>query len=181
MDNYGYYTTDGNYVLAASIVVGNTHSNSNSIIHDLFDLTGSGLGAFNDLYYPIISSSIKSHYVYEAQKWLYNNLPNYKRISNSHIYRVLIPKALKKGSYAIGGFSAVWSVIDICYSGEVKASDGLNAVFTLSNIIPLAGSIISGIYTVSDLTVLIITDKTIGEHLDAWIEEKYNISSLKIR
>lgn len=41
------------------------------------------------------------------------------------------------------------------------------------SIIPKCGWIIGGTYLAGELTTMLITDKSIGEHLDIYVEEKY--------
>ena len=139
--------------------------------HDYsIDFASVYLGAA-DYWYSKLPTSVKSKRAYTNTKtWrkLGSQLP-----SNSTIYREIIPKTLKWGGKVTGVLSIAPTALEIFNSQTIKASTSFELTMGILSIIPKGGWIIGGTYLAGELTTMLITDKSIGEHLDIYVEEKY--------
>lgn len=97
--------------------------------------------------------------------------------SNSRIYRQVIPKSIR----AIGNVSGVISLgavgYEVFHYSNVKSSNVIDAAMGAISFVPGWGWIAGGIYFGADIVTKLSTGKSIVEHLDAAIEERYDIDN----
>lgn len=143
---------------------------------DLYDSGDFGLNLFTEYGYDRIPTSKKSKIVYETGRALKNTF-DIKIGSNSRIYRQVIPKSLR----AIGNASGVISLgavgYEVFHDSNVKSSNVIDAAMGAISFVPGWGWIAGGIYFGADIVTKLSTGKSIGEHLDAAIEERYDIDN----
>ena len=143
---------------------------------DLYDSGDFGLNLFTEYGYDRIPTSKKSKIVYETGRALKNTF-GIKIGSNSRIYRQVIPKSLR----AIGNASGVISLgavgYEVFHDSNVKSSNVIDAAMGAISFVPGWGWIAGGIYFGADIVTKLSTGKSIGEHLDAAIEERYDIDN----
>ena len=140
---------------------------------DVYNSGDLGLSAFTELGYDRISTSKKSKIVYETGRILKNTF-GIKIRSNSRIYRHVIPKSLR----AIGNASGILSLgaigYEVYHDSNLKASNVLDATMGAISFVPGWGWIAGGIYLGADIVTKLSTGKSIGDHLDAIVEEHYD-------
>lgn len=150
-----------------------TNRNSPYSWTDLNAALGAGNSAFT-FWFNSLSTAQKSKYTYDLSKYI-TNKTDIKLPKNSHIYRNVVPSGLKYigyGSSAIAGGEIVWRVYS---TRTVKSSTILDASIVGASFIPGVGWVIGVAYFGCDITTKLVTGKSIGDHLDSFIEENYGV------
>ncbi len=122
------------------------------------------------LQWKYMSNATRSKEAYNLYKSLKNNivLQHYGvRIPKTSVIKTSIPGVLSGTGKVLGGLSGLITVGQVIYNGEIKASNVLDATMTAASFIPVVGWAIGGGYFIADVATRMITDKSIGEHLDA--------------
>ena len=140
---------------------------------DAYDLFSTGLAYLENVGYNKIPTSTKSKYVYELNKILKVNY-DIKLGKNSHIYRNVIPKGLKGVGTGLGVLSEALVVVDVVQNRSLKASNVLDASIGAISFVPGWGWLVGAAYFGADMITKGITGKSIGDHVDQFVEEKFN-------
>ena len=140
---------------------------------DAYDLFSTGLAYLENVGYNKIPTSTKSKYVYELNKILKVNY-GIKLGKNSHIYRNVIPKGLKGVGTGLGVLSEALVVVDVVQNRSLKASNVLDASIGAISFVPGWGWLVGAAYFGADMITKGITGKSIGDHVDQFVEEKFN-------
>lgn len=141
---------------------------------DAYDLTGTGLSYVEEVKWKGMSTGQKSKFVYDSRKSI-EHVTGWKiKGTNSSFYRNTIPKTMKGVGLGMGAVSGVLIVNDVIQKKQVRASHILDAAVTGVSFIPGGGWIIGGAYLGLDLISRGISGKSIGEHLDEAVEERFN-------
>jgi RHS repeat-associated protein len=140
---------------------------------DAYDVTGTGLSYFENVTWKGLSTATKSKITYDALKYV-KDLTGYRLpVRPSSIYGG-INRGLPKVGVGLGLVSVGLVVGKVAVNQEIKASDVLDGVMTGVSFIPGGGWIAGGVYLGADLMTKYISGKSIGDHLDAYVEEKYD-------
>lgn len=138
---------------------------------DFYDASSTGLGFVENITWKGMSTAVKS-------KFAWNNANRLALLglkgSTSALYRNKIPGTLKGVGIGMGLFSLGVTGIDIVNTGQLKASNILDASITCIGFIPGYGWIAGAVYFGADIVTKGLTGKSIGNHLDEYIEEKFD-------
>ncbi|MDG4950159.1 hypothetical protein NLM59_04425 [Weeksellaceae bacterium KMM 9724] len=123
-------------------------------------------------HWKLLSTSQKSKIVWDSKKWIKNSF-NYKvPFKNAKLYRNLIPKGFTGTGVGLGVLSSGMIVYDVIDTKNIKASHLLEGAVTGVSFIPPWGWVVGGVYFGADLVTELVSDKSIGEHLDEWIDDQ---------
>ncbi|MGV0830135.1 RHS repeat-associated core domain-containing protein [Empedobacter brevis] len=123
------------------------------------------LGLANDLGsygWDNLSNKKQWRYSYKTHKFLKSKGYNYK----TNVVKKSIPKGFKGTGVALGVISSGMIVYDVVDKKEIKASHLLDGTITAVSFVPGWGWIVGGVYFGADIITQIVTDKSIGDHLD---------------
>lgn len=141
---------------------------------DIYDTVGTELSIFENVTYNSMSIAQKSKFVWDSRKFIEKTVGKKIPLSNSTLYRNTIPKTLKGVGIGMGVISGGMTLYDVYDKQEIRASHVLDATMTAVSFIPGGGWIVGGVYFIGDLGVKAATGQSIGDHLDEFVEEKYN-------
>ncbi|KIA95235.1 hypothetical protein OC25_07950 [Pedobacter kyungheensis] len=140
---------------------------------DAYDVFGTGVGYVENVTWKGLSTAAKSKIAWDALK-LVKNLTGYRvPVSTSGLYRG-ISTALPKVGVGLGVVSGAIVVGKVLVNKQIKASDVLDGVVTGVSFIPGGGWIVGGVYLGADLLTKYVSGKSIGDHLDNYVEEKFD-------
>ena len=142
---------------------------------DLQDFGDVGLSVFTEYGYNKIPTSKKSKAVYEVSRFI-KHTTGIKIKNNSNIYRRTIPNGLKFVGNASGILSLSTIGYDIVNNKVLKSSNALDATMVSVSFVPGWGWIAGGVYFGIDIISKVSTGKSVGEHLDAALEEYYDLN-----
>ena len=142
---------------------------------DLQDFGDVGLSVFTEYGYDKIPTSKKSKAVYEVSRFI-KHTTGIKIKNNSNIYRRIIPNGLKFVGNASGILSLSTIGYDIVNNKVLKSSNALDATMVSVSFVPGWGWIAGGVYFGIDIISKVSTGKSVGEHLDAALEEYYDLN-----
>ncbi|SDI27128.1 RHS repeat-associated core domain-containing protein, partial [Flavobacterium omnivorum] len=141
---------------------------------DLFDVAGTDLAYAENIAWKGMSTASKS-------KFAWDNADKLARIglkgSTSVLYKTKIPTAMKGVGVGMGLVSAGLVVSDVVINEQIKASNVLDGVITGASFIPGWGWVIGGAYLGADSITKGVSGKSIGQHLDEAVEEKYDLDN----
>lgn len=142
---------------------------------DLFDVAGTDLAYAENVAWKGMSTASKSKFAWDASKSLATL--GVKIGTTSSLYKSIIPKGMKGVGVGMGLISAGLVVSDVVINEQIKASNVLDGVITGASFIPGWGWVIGGAYLGADLITKGVSGKSIGQHLDEAVEEKYDLDN----
>jgi len=101
-----------------------------------------------------------------------NSLPlkaNGIKAPKTSVIKAAIPGVLSGTGKILGAASGLVTIVQVADNGEIRASNVLDATMTVASFIPGIGWAIVGGYFLLDVGTGLVTDKSIGEHLDSKI------------
>ncbi|GEN70602.1 DUF6443 domain-containing protein [Chryseobacterium lathyri] len=141
---------------------------------DAFDLTTTDISLFENITWKGMSTAQKSKFVWDAKKIIKTTTGLKIPGSTSSWYRAKIPKAMKGIGVAGGAVAGAVIIYDVVDSKQIKASNILDAAVTGVSFVPGWGWVVGGVFFGADMVTKGITGQSIGDHLDNYIEEKYD-------
>lgn len=163
-------------VAKAALVYNDKGYSGTDGVKDGLGVLGGAKDLFEELSWKKMATSDKSKLAWDFTKYMKGKGFNISA-KNSAIYNTKIPKTLKITGYGLAAVSTAFTVADIADKGEIRASHVLDVTITGLSLIPGGGWAVGLAYFGADALTRITTGKSIGQHLDEAVEEKYDMDN----